>query len=68
MDLVNYIRLQNELWLWNHRRNKERGPGPSNKEQSGEYKEQNVAKKQQIWAFWGVVFHENTSSKLKFRS
>ena len=25
--------------------------GPPNKEQNGEYKEQNVAKKQQIWAF-----------------
>ena len=27
-----------------------------------------VEERTKIWAFWGDVFHENTSSKSKFRS
>ena len=37
----------------------------ANKEQNATYKEHNRAKKDQNW---GVVFHENTSSKIKFSS
>ena len=36
------------------------GPGPPNKEQNWENKEQNGAKRCKIRPFWGVVIHENT--------
>ena len=45
-----------------------KGQGCPNKEQNGSNKEQNWWKKDQNRAFWGVVFHENTSSKAKVRS
>ena len=51
-----------------HRRNEERALGNPNKEQNGANKEQNRGNKDQNRAFLGVVFHENTSCKSKFRS
>ena len=36
--------------------------GTPNKEQKGANKKQNLGKKDQNGPFWGVVFHENTSS------
>ena len=42
--------------------------GTPNKEQNVANKEQNLGKRTQMESFWGVVFHENTLSKSKFRS
>ena len=44
------------------------GPAPPNKEQNWENKEQNWGKKFQNGAFWGMVIHENTCCKTKFKS
>ena len=42
--------------------------GPPKKEQNWENKEQNQGKKLQNCAFLGVVMHENTCWKTKFKS
>ena len=42
--------------------------GTPNKEQKGTNKELNWGERTKMGPFWGVVFHENTSSKSKFRS
>ena len=48
-----------------------KGPGGAqgtpNKEQNGYNKEQNWGERTKMGSFWGVVFHENTASKPKFR-
>ena len=49
-----------------HRRKEERAQ-EVNKEQNGTNKEQNWEKRSKVRPFWGVVFHENTSIKSKFR-
>ena len=38
------------------------------KDQNWENKEQNGGKNCKTWPFWGVVIHENTCSKTKFKS
>ena len=43
------------------------GP-PPNKEQNWENKEQNGKKSCKIGPIWGVVIHENTFCKTKFKS
>ena len=56
-------------WLIGATKKGPRGcPGTPNKEQNGANKEQNRGNKDQNRAFLGVVFHENTSCKSKFRS
>ena len=54
-----------------HWRNEERsqgGPAPPPKEHNWENREQNEEKSCKIRSFWGVVIHENTCCKTKFKS
>ena len=55
-----------------HRRNEEGDQGgplpPPNKEQNWENKEQNGGKSFKMGPFWGMVIHENTCCKTKFKS
>ena len=44
------------------------GPGPPNKEQNWEMRSKMVAKRFKMGPFWGIVIHENTCCKTKFKS
>ena len=60
-----FITVNNNQYRYPYIGTTKKGP---NKEQNGANKEQNLGKKTKMGPFWGFVFHENASSKSKFRS
>ena len=64
--------IQNNLDSSVHRRNEERAQGvpwaPPMRSKMGPIRSKIGEKMTKMEPFWGFVFHENTSSKSKFRS